>query len=606
MRGGKAFSERFSNGSSSSPLTRQPRIGRNPLSSSAPNMHLNPLSSSSVNNNLSTGERNQLLISYARERNLQEVLQLLEKGADVNDSDRHGHTALFEASKNGDCDLVQALLERGANINQADKTGCTPLHIAAQLGRLEVVRKLIDSQADICVKDDSGSSPLHKAIICKGTSEAVDEVIKELVRNGCSVREKDNEGQTPLHFACEYGKIRAARDFLESGADANAQNSSGRTPLHYACRLDSVELVLLLVSEPYCAKIGSIDNRGSTPLHEASFFGNIEVTRCLLAFLEDEAPLLNVQDKRGRTPLHLACYNAELEMVKDFLEKKADVSIVDKDGKTPLHWASSRPSRLDIVEILLEYGADMEVKDKEGLMPLDLAKRIDNTDVALYLKMSRDRFFQPLHAIRFSLKNAEETELVSIVPLLETSLNYMCDFLQLKFLFTAVNTYYRLEIITADDRKQLIQRALNKAKKWCTSAFHTAMFRVAVSYAAKENLISEFDKYVLEQQATEKQIENSDFIKAMQVMLERNTERLEEIEENIVAFQKEVAGAIVELNTKIVQVKEKVDDTAEAFNQFARNYRFSRNVEFGCDIMGALLNIVSLGVAGGVLKGTIL
>jgi hypothetical protein len=51
---------------------------------------------------------------------LEVVKLLIEKGADINQADKYGHTPLYWASDHGHLELVKLLIEKGADITQAD------------------------------------------------------------------------------------------------------------------------------------------------------------------------------------------------------------------------------------------------------------------------------------------------------------------------------------------------------------------------------------------------------------------------------------------------------------------------------------------------------
>jgi len=62
----------------------------------------------------------------------------------VNVKDRNGHTPLISASKQGHVDNVQDLLRRGADITASSEKGKTALHYAAANGQTEIVKMLIE------------------------------------------------------------------------------------------------------------------------------------------------------------------------------------------------------------------------------------------------------------------------------------------------------------------------------------------------------------------------------------------------------------------------------------------------------------------------------
>ena len=61
---------------------------------------------------------------------LQAVITALELGADINETDRRGLTALHSAAYVGFDQIIKYLVEHGANVNAADVRGRTPLDVA--------------------------------------------------------------------------------------------------------------------------------------------------------------------------------------------------------------------------------------------------------------------------------------------------------------------------------------------------------------------------------------------------------------------------------------------------------------------------------------------
>lgn len=72
-------------------------------------------------------------------------LKLLERGANIDETNSAGETALHQAARNKCTAMVQLLLDKGAEINATDYDGDTALHIAAWYGCEEVVELLVES-----------------------------------------------------------------------------------------------------------------------------------------------------------------------------------------------------------------------------------------------------------------------------------------------------------------------------------------------------------------------------------------------------------------------------------------------------------------------------
>ena len=97
---------------------------------------------------------------------VQQVTELLQHGANLNETDIEGRTVLHVTAEEGRTSLLQLLIEQtnNVNLNSRDKDGRTPLHVAAEKGNTEVAKALIHSGADVNIKETIfGYTPLHTA-----------------------------------------------------------------------------------------------------------------------------------------------------------------------------------------------------------------------------------------------------------------------------------------------------------------------------------------------------------------------------------------------------------------------------------------------------------
>lgn len=72
-------------------------------------------------------------------------------------------SCLQEASALGNLEIVNYLLEHGANVDQQNSKGKTALHRAVYKKQKEVVKLLIDCGADVNLEDNTERTPLHWA-----------------------------------------------------------------------------------------------------------------------------------------------------------------------------------------------------------------------------------------------------------------------------------------------------------------------------------------------------------------------------------------------------------------------------------------------------------
>lgn len=64
---------------------------------------------------------------------------LVKNGANVNNGDVSGKTALHQAAAFGREKVAELLIRNGANVNQKDQQGKTSLHLAAEHGLIHSI-----------------------------------------------------------------------------------------------------------------------------------------------------------------------------------------------------------------------------------------------------------------------------------------------------------------------------------------------------------------------------------------------------------------------------------------------------------------------------------
>ena len=320
------------------------------------------------------------------------VRLLLDHGADASTETEDGTKLLhlvsfgqYECEADG-VRVAKLLLELGAEVDTRTKTHLTPLHAASLYGKLEMVRLLLDHGADpeASAEGDVGSKPLHQVSYGKYRSQEDGvRVAQLLLERGADVNTRRNDHWTPLHVASYFGNVEIVRLLLDHGADpeTNAEGDMGSKPLHkvsygkYRSQEDGVRVAQLLPERG--ADVNTRRNDDWTPLHVASYFGNVEIVRLLLDHGAD--PEANAEDHMGDKPLHqVSCgsYRSPEDGVcvaQLLLERGADVNTRRNDHQTPLHLASYL-GIVEIVRLLLDHGADPEAnaEGNVGSKPLHM------------------------------------------------------------------------------------------------------------------------------------------------------------------------------------------------------------------------------------------
>jgi len=118
-------------------------------------------------------EVSQLFASQAVATSVENILQLLWFGADVDSTDHLGFTALCHAAQNGTNHNLKLLLKAGANVHIRDGIGWGPLHLTVQNGTLEMITTILESKADIEYPLSGGWTPLLSAVECRSSKEVL-------------------------------------------------------------------------------------------------------------------------------------------------------------------------------------------------------------------------------------------------------------------------------------------------------------------------------------------------------------------------------------------------------------------------------------------------
>lgn len=112
-----------------------------------------------------------------REGDVEELRTLLARGADIDDKDRYGQTALMRASHNGQIEVVRILVDSGAELDTTAKYNLSAFMLAVICGHGEIVHILVRAGADQSIRGTgapgfSGKTALELAED-KGLTEAV-------------------------------------------------------------------------------------------------------------------------------------------------------------------------------------------------------------------------------------------------------------------------------------------------------------------------------------------------------------------------------------------------------------------------------------------------
>ncbi|MCL2524058.1 MAG: ankyrin repeat domain-containing protein [Betaproteobacteria bacterium] len=140
----------------------------------------------------------------------------------------------------GNIELMRLFLSRGADIDQANANGETALTLAAWRGNLEVARWLVERGAHINVPARQWS-PLHYAVLA-GHAPMVDYLIAE----GADINALSTNGSSVLMMAVYEGRQALAQKLIDLGANRAPKNDWGDGALEWAMRNNNLTIARIL------------------------------------------------------------------------------------------------------------------------------------------------------------------------------------------------------------------------------------------------------------------------------------------------------------------------------------------------------------------------
>ncbi|KAF7555470.1 hypothetical protein G7Z17_g2155 [Cylindrodendrum hubeiense] len=362
---------------------------------------------------------------------------LIQRGADINETDKNGKTALHMAVAREKIHLVKILLEsKSIHLNILDSKNWTPLRIAAHKGHEAIVQLLVDREANLDIRDqDQGWAAVRDAalqghcqmvkflirrgaacevharnrhpwsVLCWAASQGHESIVRLLIEKETNLNVTTEDGKSALRCAMEYDHGKVVWQLTQAGPERiniNLQDQEGWSPLHAAVKRSLVkDASLLWLMLENGADVNTKTNKGLTALHLAATEDDIPVAWVLLT----KHANINARNKGGMTALHLASRFGHSQFVRFLLHMGADATVVDKSNKTALHWAITElveeyesQQHQAITKYLIEFAMDVTIQDDDGLSALHIIASegsISSRDRALFANMLLERGCDP-------------------------------------------------------------------------------------------------------------------------------------------------------------------------------------------------------------------
>ena len=184
------------------------------------------------------------LVCAAEKGQTQLVNYLIRAGADVNQKDYKGMTALYSAARNRNIECIKILVKAGAEVNLTDREGCTPLMVAAANGYNRCLDQLMKTGADVNMGDHMGNTALMWASMADHWK-----CVSTLIEFGADVNEANNHGDVSLMCAARKGDDQWLTKLIVAGADVNIKNKVGETVFSIASSNNHEKCMSVLIQE---------------------------------------------------------------------------------------------------------------------------------------------------------------------------------------------------------------------------------------------------------------------------------------------------------------------------------------------------------------------
>ena len=271
-------------------------------------------------------------LMYAARQGAREATGTLAAlGADLNQVDPDGATALVIAIINANYDVAALLVEKGADPNLGEKESkMAALYAAVDMNKLAIGHGRPNPKAS----GQLTAVDLIKVLLARGADPNARLAGPLFQRHHTAGDRALGEGSTPFMRASKSGDVAVMRLLLDAGADPKLTQPNQANALMLA------------------AGMGWRDGSPAAPSYDQGS--------------ERDA----------------------IEAIKLCMQLGLDINATTNNGENALHAAISGRGSLPIIRFLVENGADLSAKNKQGRTPLEVAvaSRRELNDIVAYLK----------------------------------------------------------------------------------------------------------------------------------------------------------------------------------------------------------------------------
>jgi len=340
-------------------------------------------------------EKNDTFIGLksSEKSDINSILTVINRGADVNLVDIKGRTALIWASEEGNLGMVRGLIIKGADVNKKGYESSiplpvfstnyetrTPLSLAAENGHSEVAKYLIENGASI----DNYTLRLAAA---SGNLETA----KCLLSHITDINKLDKYGWSILGAAAQACYPDMVKFLIEKGAKVNILDKQGNTPLIMALDGRASYAATALAADAVGAGGAAPENREKFMRIIANESVNKGPT---VKVLIDNGADFNAIDAQGRPIIMKAASNHLIGIIEILLKNGVNIDQKSEHGETTLwrmislfsdhkygRYKDYAPKDLEVIRFLIKNGADVNATNKQGVSLFRFSKNLNLNEV---------------------------------------------------------------------------------------------------------------------------------------------------------------------------------------------------------------------------------
>jgi ankyrin repeat protein len=181
------------------------------------------------------------LLAAARTSNLEQMIDALDHGARMTDTDSDGNSSLHLAALRGDAEMCRFLLERGADARARNAAGATPMHVAAIHRHPSVIDLLVAGGGDKRVCDHHGRSVMsYESVDSASTPAAENADFGEAPRAAAALTDPvviAAKHRNDVYYALKREFLDFSHEYVVVCADANVLMQCNTERTMQACLL---------------------------------------------------------------------------------------------------------------------------------------------------------------------------------------------------------------------------------------------------------------------------------------------------------------------------------------------------------------------------------